>query len=157
MIEFANDPGMGWPPTEPYGTHRWGRLLGQRPLSWWQDVTWTFEKANCGLDQLTPKAQADVMDIRREINGRAPSESAKRRWDNIFRYTLNAGTFPVAPVIMRRPEGLSPIDGTHRMAALSAIRLLPEVNFTAKKLSKPANEQDVWIGMHKDGEFPNAA
>jgi hypothetical protein len=44
LIEFANDPGMGWPPPEPYGDHRWGRLLGQRPLSWRRDVTWTLEK-----------------------------------------------------------------------------------------------------------------
>jgi hypothetical protein len=23
LIEFANDPGMGWPPPKPYGDHRW--------------------------------------------------------------------------------------------------------------------------------------
>jgi hypothetical protein len=54
-------------------------------------------KTNCALTELTTKAQADVMDIRNEISGGAPSESTKRRWDNIFRYTLNAGTFPVTP------------------------------------------------------------
>ena len=42
---------------------------------------------------------------------------------------------------MRRPEGLSPIDGTHRMAVLSGLRLLPEANLAAKKLAKPSNEQ----------------
>ena len=42
LIEFANDPGMGWPPPEPYGDHRWGRLLGQRPISWWKYVTWSL-------------------------------------------------------------------------------------------------------------------
>jgi hypothetical protein len=47
---------------------------------------------------------------------------------------------------MRRPEGLSPIDGTHRMAVLSGLRLLPEAAFTAKKLAKPSNEQNVWMG-----------
>jgi hypothetical protein len=105
LIEFANDPGMGWPPPEPYGDHRWGRLLGQRPLSWWKDVTWTLEKVDCGLDGLTPKARADVMDIRKEIEGGKPSVTTKRRWDNLFRYMLNDGSFPVAPVVMRRPEG----------------------------------------------------
>jgi len=73
LIEFANDPGMGWPPTEPYADHRWGRLLGKRPVSWWQDVAWTLQKTKCGLAGLTPKAQADVMDIRKEIEGGAPS------------------------------------------------------------------------------------
>jgi hypothetical protein len=51
---------------------------------------------------------------------------------------------------------VSPIDGTHRMAVLSALRLIPEANFAAKKLAKPANEQQVWMGKHKDGELPNA-
>lgn len=27
LAKFANDPGMGWPPPERYGDHRWGRLL----------------------------------------------------------------------------------------------------------------------------------
>jgi hypothetical protein len=56
-----------------------------------------YDGMACALTELTPKAQADVMDIRNEISGGAPSESTKRRWDNIFRYTLNAGTFPVTP------------------------------------------------------------
>jgi hypothetical protein len=42
------------------------------------------------------------------------------------------------------------------MAVLSALRLIPEANFAAKKLAKPANEQQVWMGKHKDGELPNA-
>lgn len=156
LIEFANDPGMGWPPPEPYGNHRWGRLLGQRPISWWRDVTWTLEKTDCGIDGLTPKAKADVMDIRKEMEGGKPDPATKRRWDNLFRYVLNDGSFPVSPVVMRRPEGLSPIDGTHRLAVLSGLRLLPEAAFAAKKLAKPSNEQDVWMGKHKDGELPCA-
>jgi hypothetical protein len=156
LIEFANDPNMGWPPPEPYGDHRWGRLLGQCPISCWKNVTWTLEKTDCDFDGLTPKAQGDVMDIRKEINGGSPSSTTKRRWDNLFRYVLNDGTFPVAPVVMHRPEGLSPIDGTHRMAVLSALRLLPDASFAAKKLTKPAKEQDAWVGKHKNGELPSA-
>lgn len=96
------------------------------------------------------------MDIRKEITGGNPDPTTKRRWDNLFRYTLNAGSFPVAAVVMRRPEGLSPIDGTHRMAVLSALRLIPEAAFAAKKLAKPSNEQEVWMGRHSGGEIPNA-
>jgi hypothetical protein len=156
LIEFANDPCMGWPPPEPYGDHRWGRLLGQRPISWWKDVTWSLEKADCGFDTLTPKAKADVMDIRKEMQGGQPGPTTKRRWENLYRYVLNDGSFPVPPVVMRRPEGLSPIDGTHRMAVLSGLRLIPEAVFASKKLAKPAAEQTVWMGRHKDGELPNA-
>jgi hypothetical protein len=70
---------------------------------------------------------------------------------------LNAGTFPVAPIIIRRPEGLSPIDGSHRrLGVFSALQLMREEKFAALGPAKPALEQDVWIGTHKDGEFPNA-
>jgi hypothetical protein len=91
--------------------------------------------------------------VRKEIEGGKPSATTKRRWDILFRYILNDGSFPVAPVAMRRPEGVSPIDGTHRMAVLSALRLIPEANFAAKKLAKPANEQQVWMGKHEDGDL----
>jgi hypothetical protein len=100
--------------------------------------------------------QADVMDIRKEMQGGQPGPTTKRRWENLYRYVLNDGSFPVPPVVMRRPEGLSPIDGTHRMAVLSGLRLIPEAVFASKKLAKPAAEQTVWMGRHKDGELPNA-
>jgi len=54
---------------------------------------------------------------------------------------LNAGTFPVAPIIVRRPEGLSPIDGSHRLAVFSALQLMPEKKFAALRLAKPALER----------------
>jgi hypothetical protein len=91
-----------------------------------------------------------------EGRGGNPSSTTKRRWDNLFRYVLNDGSFPLPPVVMRRPEGLSPIDGTHRMAVLSGLRQLPEAAFTAKKMAKLSNEQNVWMGKHKDGGLPNA-
>jgi hypothetical protein len=75
------------------------------------------------------------MDIPKEIAGGNPSSTTKRRWDNLFRYVLNDGSFPLPPVVMRRPEGLSPIDGTHSMAVLSGLRQLPEAAFTAKKMA----------------------
>jgi hypothetical protein len=40
---------------------------------------------------------ADVMGIRDETSGDGPRESTKRGWDNIFRCTLNIGTFPLTP------------------------------------------------------------
>ena len=55
------------------------------------------------------------------------------RVPHVFRYVLNDGSFPVPPVVMRRPEGLSPIDGTHRMAVLSGVRLIPEANFSREE------------------------
>lgn len=63
LLYFANEPECGWPPPEPLGDHRWGRLLGGRPLSWWKDVTWKKQKVRCDLAGWTQKAQADVTEI----------------------------------------------------------------------------------------------
>jgi hypothetical protein len=30
------------------------------------------------------------------------------------------------------------------------------MRLSPKKLTKPSNDQKVWMGRHKDGEFPNA-
>jgi len=62
--------------------------------------------------------------------------TAKRRWDNLFRYILNDGSFPAAPVVLRRPEGLSPIDGTHRMAVFSVLSIDPGGNFRCEETSE---------------------
>lgn len=35
---------------------------------------------DCGFDGLTPKAKADVLDIRKEMEGGKPSSTTKRRW-----------------------------------------------------------------------------
>ena len=51
-----------------------GRLLGQRPISWWKNVKWTLEETDCGFDGLTPKAKADVLDIRKEMEGGKPPD-----------------------------------------------------------------------------------
>jgi hypothetical protein len=153
LIEFANDPDMGWPPPEPFGDHRWGRLLGGRPVSWWCHVAWQLGKIDCSFPKLAPKAQADVMDIRTEMNGE-PSGATERRFNNAFRYILNAGTFPLPPVVMHLPAGLSLLDGTHRMAAFSALQLMPDEKFAALDLKKAALEQEAWIGTHRAGEVP---
>jgi hypothetical protein len=88
---------------------------------------------DCGIDGLTPKAKADVMDKypQGDRGRQAELDHEKRRWNNLFRYILIDGSFPLPPVVMRRPEGLSPIDGTHRMAVLSGLRLLPECLFAS--------------------------
>jgi hypothetical protein len=62
-----------------------------------------------------------------------------------------------AEAVWRSPLGKAARSASHHTveerAVLSALQLLQEVNFAAKKL---ANKQDVWMGKHQEGEFPNA-
>jgi hypothetical protein len=62
--------------------------------------------------------------------------------------------------ILVHPDGehASPAHRVHDRDAtgLAGSFWIPEATFAAKKLAKPANEQQVWMGKHKDGELPNA-
>lgn len=63
LLNFANEPDCGWPPPDPLGEHRWAALLGGRPLSWWQNVTWKNQKVRCDLNGLTSKARGGVTEL----------------------------------------------------------------------------------------------
>src|ERR1700730_9893343 len=73
-------PDCGWAPPEPLGDHRWSRLLGGRPLSWWKEVTWKKEKVKCDLAGLSPKARRGIAEITAEISGGVADASTKKRF-----------------------------------------------------------------------------
>jgi hypothetical protein len=79
---FANEPDCGWPPPEPLGNHRWGRLLGGRPLSWWRNVAWKKETVKCDLASLSHKARGDVIDIIAEVSSGKADAVTKRRFED---------------------------------------------------------------------------
>jgi hypothetical protein len=151
---FANEPDCGWPPPEPLGDHRWSRLLGGRPLSWWKNVTWKKEKVKCELDSLSPKARADVTDIVAQMKSGAADTGTKKRVAQSWIYIKDNAVFPRALVTMRIPGGLSLLDGSHRMAAFTMVQELDSKQFEKINKKKPALEQEVWVGTHSRGEVP---
>ena len=152
---FANEPDCGWPPPEPFGNHRWGRLLGGKPLSWWKKVTWKKEKLKCDLASLTPRARTGVNEILAEMISGSPDETTRRRVLNPYKYIMDEGVFPRLLVTMKRPEGVSIIDGSYRMAAFDMLQRMPDAKFKSLGKKKAALEQEVWVGTHRDGELPN--
>jgi hypothetical protein len=154
LLYFANEPDCGWPPPDPLGDHRWGRLLGGRPLSWWKNVTWKKETVKCELSAFSPKAQTGIKEIRSELNKDNPDAITKRRFDDAFRWTLNDATFPKPIIVMKITGGLSILDGSHRMAAFSALQDVPANKFEELKVKKAPLEQEVWVGTHSGGEVP---
>lgn len=149
---FANEPDCGWPPPEPLGDHRWGRLLGGRPLTWWKNVTWEKQKMKCELASLTPKAQADVADIVAQMKDGTAEAGTKRRVARPWIYLTDNGSFPRALVTMKIPGGRSLLDGSHRMAAFIMVQELDTAELEKLNKKKPALEQEVWVGAHRDGE-----
>jgi hypothetical protein len=152
---FANEPDCGWPPPEPLGDHRWARLLGGRPLSWWKDVAWKQEIVKCDVSGLSPKARQGVAEITAAINSGAADGSTKKRFKEAYIHIMDNGVFPRALVTMRIPGGLSLLDGSHRMAAFNMLQMTPDAKFDELKKKKAALEQEVWVGTHKAGEIPH--
>ena len=80
LLYFANEPDCGWPLPRLLGDHRWSRILGGRPLSWWREVTWKMEMVQCDLANFSPKARGDVAEITSEINNGTAIASTKKRF-----------------------------------------------------------------------------
>lgn len=55
---------------------------------------------------------------------------------------------------MELADGQSVLDGNHRVSAFCGLQNMPEESFTKLGLKQPAEEQDVWVGTHSDGEVP---
>jgi hypothetical protein len=155
LLYFANEPDCGWPPPEPLGTHRWAGLLGGKPLSWWKQVTWTMVTTRCGLDDLASKAKADVSDIVTKFNAGQADSSTKKRVAQPWIYIRDNGTFPRPLVTMQRTDGMSLLDGAHRMAAFVLFQSLSDAELAKIEANRPPINQTVWRGQHNDGELPD--
>ncbi|MGV3723935.1 MAG: hypothetical protein ACO1SX_23825 [Actinomycetota bacterium] len=153
ILYFVND-GLGWPPPDPYGDHRWGRILGQRQVAWWTSVQWRLEKADFAVTSLAPKSKGIVEGIIDAVDNRVADEGTARRFRNAFHYVLDNASLPNAISAMRTPEGLLLLDGSHRLSAFCSLQRMPEEWFANKGKKKPELEQPIWIGTHPQGELP---
>jgi hypothetical protein len=153
LLYFVND-GLGWPPPYPYGDHRWGRVLGLRPVSWWNRVCWQLENTNCSIASLARKSREIAETIISDVDRRAADEGTTRRSTNAFHYVLDNATLPNAISAMRTPEGLLLLDGNHRISAFCSLQRMPEDWFAKKGKKKAAIEQPLWIGRHSENESP---
>jgi hypothetical protein len=154
LVYFANEPDGGWPPPDPLGDHRWNRLFGGRPLSWWKEVTWEKRQITCDLAKFSAKARTDVNGIISELASHKADAVTKRRHDHAFHWTLNNSTFPKPILVMLIEDGYSILDGSHRMAAFSNLQRAPAEKFEQLKLKKASLVQEAWVAKHPRGEFP---
>jgi hypothetical protein len=63
--------------------------------------------------------------------------------------------FPHGLVTMKKPDGVSLIDGNHRMAAFEMVQSLTDAQFAQANLQRPSRDQEVWVGTHSGGEVPD--
>jgi hypothetical protein len=160
LLKLANrGPDTGWPPPEPLGNHAWKYILGNRPLSWWKNVTWQLEKRDVNfkiLCQASRRIVNEMLDahINHVANIYSRMPDSKTRFESAARYIAQNGTYPKQLVAMQLGDGLSVIDGNHRMTALCYCKATEEEVLKAGGLT-PLNSHAVWIGTHSLGEVPN--
>ena len=153
LLYFADD--IGWPPSEPLGTDRWGDILGHRPLTWWARVTWVQEQVDCSRANLSAVTQQRIAATSDPVYAGTATEQEQGQYRRPFQYLLEHGTFANAALAMRDGEQLHFIDGHHRLAALTDLReKAPEALFAQPGRQRPGAVQAVWIGAHPDGELP---
>ncbi|OSI31766.1 MULTISPECIES: hypothetical protein [Bradyrhizobium] len=154
LLYFAND--IGWPPAEPFGTDRWGGILGNRPLSWWAEVEWKQEKVDCDRTLLTDVTQQRIAAVSDPIYANTASDVEKGQYRRPFQHILEKGAFANPALAMRDGNTLHFVDGHHRLAALTDLReKAPGVLFEKPGRQRPSAEQMVWIGTHAKGELPS--
>jgi hypothetical protein len=154
LFHLANRDDTGWPPPEPLGHHPWAFIFGFRPLSWWREVTWKREKTDCGFSNLCQGTKAIVQRMLTEKATGTIDEETKTRFKKASDYILKNSGFEEPPIAMRLADGLSILDGNHRMTAFCGLREAPAEILEKRGLRKPAQEQELWIGTHSRGEVP---
>lgn len=154
LFHLAQRADTGWPPPDPLGHHSWAFILGFRPLSWWREVTWKREKTDCSLSNLCQGTKAIVARMLVEKATGTIDEETKTRFAKAADYILKNGGFEEPPIAMRLADGLSILDGNHRITAFCGVQEAPAEILEKRGLRKPAQEQELWIGTHSRGEVP---
>jgi hypothetical protein len=157
LLYFANEPDCGWPPPDPLGDHRWNGPLGGNPLSWWKNVTWEKETVTCDLASLTAKARADVSDIIVEMDTKTADATTQKRVAKPWIYIKDNAAFPRSLVTMKKPDGLSLIDGTHRIAAFRMIQRLTDAQLAKLNAQRPALKQEVGSASIIEAKCPTVS
>jgi len=153
LLGLANRLDTGWPPPADINDHARGPILGWRPLAWWKNVTWTLEEQDLSYDALCKGTQKIAVDMVKEIEEGDASDNSEERFKRALGHLVEAGEFQVAPVVMKLDDGISVIDGNHRVTALLSTQANSE-GLAEQGLKTPRTQQKVWMGQHSDGEVP---
>lgn len=153
LLYFAND--IGWPPAEPLGTDRWDGILGNRPLTWWAEVSWQLQTVDCSRAELTEATEQRIAAVSDPVYAGTASEIEKGQYRRPLQYLLEHGAFANPALAMRDDGLLYVIDGHHRLAALTDLmEKAPDSLFAQPGRLRPGAQQRVWIGTHPNGELP---
>ncbi len=159
LLKLANrGADTDWPPPENLDGSGWKFILGSRPLSWWKKVTWNLEEHDLEFETMSRGTKQIICDLLDEhVNDVAKANSvgpdSKVRFLSAVRYLSKEGIFPKPLVVMRLEDGLSVLDGNHRIAGFFACQAGAD-EITKRGGIIPPKKQKIWVGTHAAGEVP---
>lgn len=115
---------------------------------------WKREKVDCGLADLCRGTQAIAVDMLQKKVSKTLDEVTAARFKKASDFLLKNREFEMPPIAVRLPDGLSILDGNHRVTAFCGLQDTPDGFLEQYGLKKPKPEQDLWIGTHSRGEVP---
>lgn len=149
----------GWPPNEDFSeipSNRWGALLGNQPIEFWQRTNWKEDYATLAelpLDMSSMSSIASLADAYK--NGRenevsvAMGETGKTKFHRMLHYLIDDGEFPAPPILLSSGSQLIVMDGYHRFAAYVVWSAWQnDQEFLAKLGKEPVGlktSQRIWI------------
>lgn len=118
----------GWPPCNDHAKvpgNRWRYLLGEKPVTYWENIQWEKEELDLAKLQLTGKSAATIQQLvagyvlgQENMYTQTLGQNGKDRFDRVFRYLIENGTLPAPPIIINEgDDGYTVVDGNHRIAA----------------------------------------
>jgi energy-coupling factor transporter ATP-binding protein EcfA2 len=90
-----------------------------------------------------------------EMNSGKADQDTKKRVARSWIYIKDNGKFPHRLITMKKPDGISLIDGNHRVAAFEMVQSLTDAQFVQMNVERPSRDQEVWVGTHSGGEVPH--
>jgi hypothetical protein len=144
---------IGWPPPNDVNFHPWGPIIGWRPLSWWKDVSWTLEEHEIGFDSLCNDSKQAAIRIADEINKDEAQDNSDARFESAAKHLTSTGEFHTPLVVMKQGDGLSVLDGNHRVTALISCQAQAEA-IKQQGGKVPSTKQKIWMGSHAKGQVP---
>lgn len=145
----------GWPPATFMGIPLepvWQNRLRGQSLNYWRVVTWHAVTRHIRLEDLHPVHRQAVVDtVRAAIDGERNAITSKvvdlvPRFSRIMSYLATHRRLPRAPVFWLARDGLTILDGHHRMAAYFYARGEISTRVSAHLPTPPDALQQYWIG-----------
>src|SRR5262249_43238133 len=149
----------GWPPAShpsQVAPGSWGLILLNRPVVFWQGVTWALETRHMRIEDLTADSVYTLQTLMDRANMALPAAVIGVPNDDVARimralqHVYGTATIPGHIALLEVDHLLDVADGYHRLAAYFLRRRIMTTDQSTGKPNDggqtPRLQQQVWIG-----------